>query len=105
MNEIVKIENGKITVSQEVVKKIIEFEKLKKEMKYQEELLKEGLMEAMQKLGKSNFIADGLSVIMKKATTKTTIDSQRLKEECPDIFKAYSKISDVKASITLTVAD
>lgn len=105
MNEIVKVENGEITVAQEVVKKIIEFEKLKKEMKYQEELLKEGLMEAMQKLGKKSFIIDGLSITMKKATTKTTIDSQRLKEECPEIFKTYSKTSEVKSSLTLTVAD
>ena len=47
MNEIVKIENGEVIVAEEVIDQIIEFNKAKKEMEYQEKLLKDGLMNAI----------------------------------------------------------
>ena len=105
MEELVKIENGEITVAEEIVNKIIEFNKEKKEMEYQEKLLKDGLMEAMNNLGIKRFIINGLSATIKDGSTRTTIDSKRLKEECPDIYEAYSKTSEVKSSITLSVAE
>ena len=105
MEELVKIENGEITVAEEIVNKIIEFNKAKKEMEYQEKLLKDGLMEAMNNLGIKKFIINGLSATIKDGSTRTTIDSKRLKEECPVIYKAYSKTSEVKSSITLSVAE
>lgn len=105
MEELVKIENGEITIAEEIVNKIIEFNKVKKEMEYQEKLLKDGLMEAMNNLGIKRFIINGLSATIKDGSTRTTIDSKRLKEECPDIYEAYSKTSEVKSSITLSVAD
>lgn len=105
MEELVKIENGEITVAEEIVNKIIEFNKVKKEMEYQEKLLKDGLMEAMNNLGIKKFIINGLSATIKDGSTRTTIDSKRLKEECPDIYEAYSKTSEVKSSITLSVAE
>lgn len=105
MEELVKIENGEITIAEEIVNKIIEFNKVKKEMEYQEKLLKDGLMEAMNNLGIKKFIINGLSATIKDGSTRTTIDSKRLKEECPDIYEAYSKTSEVKSSITLSVAE
>lgn len=105
MEELVKIENGQITVAEKTVNKIIEFNKAKKEMEYQEKLLKDGLMEAMNNLGIKKFIINGLSATIKEGSTRTTIDSKRLKEECPEIYEAYSKTSEVKPSLILTVAD
>lgn len=105
MEELVKVNNGEIKVAEEVVNKIKEFYKQKKEMEYQEKLLKEGLMNAMQLVGKENFIVDGLSATIRKGTTRTSIDSARLKNECPEIYESYLKTSEVKPSIILTIAD
>ena len=105
MEEIVKVEDGQVVVAQEMINKIIEFEKYKKEMEYQEKLLKEGLMEAMNEVGIKRFIVNGLSATIKDGTTRTTIDSKKLKEELPDIFEEYSKTSEVKPSITISVAE
>lgn len=105
MEELVKIENGEITVAEEIVNKIIEFNKAKKEMEYQEKLLKDGLFGAMNELGIKKFIINGLSATIKDESTRTTIDSKRLKEECPEIYEAYSKTTEVKPSLILTVAD
>lgn len=103
MNEIVKVEEGKVVVAQELVNKIIEFNKAKKEMEYQEKLLKEGLMEATNQVGLENFSINGLSATIRKGSTRTTVDSTRLKNECPEIYEAYSKTSEVKPSIVLTI--
>lgn len=105
MNEIVTIENNEIKVAQEIVSKIVEFNKAKKEMEYQEKLLKDGLMKAMEKVGVKKFIIDGLSATIKDGSIRTTVDSKRLKEECPEIYEAYSKTSEVKPSLILTIAD
>lgn len=105
MEELVKVNDGEITVAEEVVNKIKEFYKQKKEMEYQEKLLKEGLMAAMQLVGKENFIVDGLSATIRKGSTRSNIDSTRLKNECPEIYEAYLKTTEVKPSIVLTIAD
>lgn len=105
MEELVKVNNGEITVAEEVINKIKEFYKQKKEMEYQEKLLKEGLMAAMQLVGKENFIVDGLSATIRKGSTRSNIDSIRLKNECPEIYEAYLKTTEVKPSIVLTIAD
>lgn len=105
MKDLVNLKDGKIVVAKDIVKKIVEFNKVKQEMEYQERLLKEGLMEAMQKVGIKNFCVDGLFASIKSGSTRTTIDSKRLKEECPEIFEAYSKTTEVKPSIVLKIAE
>lgn len=105
MEEIVKIEEGQIIVPNEVIKKIVEFNKLKKEVEYQEKLLKDGLMKAMQEVGKESFCIEGLSATIRKGSTRTTVDSTRLKNECPDIYEAYSKTSEVAPSLVLTISE
>ena len=105
MEELVKYENDEIIVNQNAIDRIIEFNKLKKEMEYQMKLLNDGLMEAMNNLGIKKFIINGLSATIKDGSTRTTIDSKRLKEECPEIYEAYSKTTEVKPSLILTVAD
>lgn len=105
MNELVKIENGEITVAEEIVNKIIEFNKAKKEMEYQEKLLKEELMNAMDSLDIKKFIINGLSATIKDGSLRTTVDTKRLKDELPDIYHEYSKTSEVKPSLIISVAD
>lgn len=105
MNELVKVENGEITIAEELVNKIIDFNKVKKEMEYQEKLLKEGLMEAMNEVGIEHFSINGLSATIRKGSTRTTLDTKRLKAECPDIYESYSKTSETKPSLILTVND
>ena len=37
------------------------------------------------------------------ATTRTTIDAARLKKAMPDVVEKYSKITNVSASVKITV--
>lgn len=103
--ELVKVNNGEITVAQEIINAIVEFEKKALEMKLKQEELQENLKQAMEDNGITKWISPNgeLKVVYKKAYTKTTIDSTRLKEELPDIYEEYSKTSKVASSITLKV--
>lgn len=105
MNELVRIENGNVVVAQEIIKKIIDFKKYQAEMEYQEKLLKEGLMKAMEEVGITKFQINGLTATIKNSYSRTTVDSKRLKEEVPDIYEAYSKTVEVNPSIVLTVSE
>lgn len=105
MNELVKVENGKIEVAKEVVKQIIDFQKIKLEMDLKEKELKKVLKEKMEECGITKWSTDGLCATITSATTRTTLDSKKLKEELPDIYDEYSKTSNVSSSIRLIIGE
>lgn len=102
MNELVKIENNEITVNNEVIEKIKEFNKLKLAIELKEKELKENLKKAMEEVGLKKFSTNGFNATIKNPTTRTSLDTKKLKEELPDIYEEYSKISEVAGSIVLS---
>lgn len=105
MNELVKIENNEIIVKKGAIEQLKNFYELKAKMDIMEKELKQSLKEVMEEKGIKKFIVNGLCASIKDSTTRTTIDSKKLKEECPDIYKEYSKTTDVASSITLTFSE
>lgn len=105
MNELVKIENNEILVNENAVDQIIKFEKLKEEMDLKEKEFKQALKDKMEELGIEKFCINGLSAVIRKGTTRTSIDTKRLKEELPDVYEDYSKTTNVSSSIILTISD
>jgi predicted phage-related endonuclease len=103
MNELVKVENGEIVVAQEIVNQIVEFNKEKLKMDLIEKQLKEEIKEAMEKNNVTSLEFGELKIKYRSATTRTSIDSTRLKKELPDIYEEYSKTSDVSSSISISV--
>lgn len=102
MNEMVVIKNNEIIVDATVIEKIKDFKKAKAQMDLVEKELNKSLKEAMEKVGLKKFIVNGLCATIKDGTTRTTVDSKRLKEEAPDIYEEYSKTTPVASSIILT---
>lgn len=105
MNDLVKVENGKIVVAQEIIDAIVEFEKKALQIKLQQEELKQNLKEAMEQHGITEWTSPNgeLKVTYRKPSIRTTIDSTRLKNELPDIYEEYSKTSEVASSISIKV--
>ena len=77
----------------------IQMDKLKK----QEEVFRKKLVQAMEEHGIKKFENDKVSFTYKAPTTRTSIDSTRLKKEHPEIAEQYSKTSPVSASVTIKV--
>lgn len=101
--ELVKYENGAIQVALEVCKKIADFEKKALEIELQKKNLKETLKNVMETHNLSTFENEYIKVSYKKASERKTVDSKKLKEECPEIYEAYTKTSNVSSSISLEV--
>lgn len=74
-----------------------------KKLDEQSKKLKTALREAMEKYGVKKWENDQISMTYVAPTTKTTIDSAKLKKERPDIAEQYSKTSNVSASVRVTV--
>ena len=103
MNEIVKIENNEIIINNEWIEKYKEFKRVQLEMDIAEKEFKEELKEAMEQIGKENIILDGFSASLRKGSTRTTLDTTRIKKELPQIYEEYSKTSETPSSIILKV--
>ncbi len=101
--ELVKVENGQVVVAQEIVNQIVNFKKEMLKMELLEKQLKEEIKEAMEKNNVTSLEFGELKIKYRSATTRTSLDSKRLKEELPDIYEEYSKTSEVASSISISV--
>lgn len=65
-------------------------------------LFREAVLSEMQLKGIKKFDNGEISITYIEPTTRVSIDSKKLKEELPDVYSKYSKVSDVKASVKIS---
>lgn len=106
-NKLVRIENNKPVINEEFRQKLIDFEKMKKEIDYQTSLVKSELVEIMPQIGKEDepIIMDGIMISYKKGYTRTSIDSTKLKKEKPEIYELYTKETKVNPTVMIKVTE
>lgn len=75
----------------------------KKELEEKETKVREQLVAAMDSYGIKSFENEFLKVVFVAATTRTTLDSKALKKDLPDVAAKYTKTSNVKASVKITL--
>lgn len=103
MNELVKIENENFIVNEEYVEKYRQFLALKEYIELADKEIKQSAKDFMEATGKPNIMAGGLVFEYRKETTRTSLDSKKLKEDLPDIYEEYSKTSPVASSVIVKV--
>jgi len=86
-----------------IMQEIANLDRMKKELDAKDKVVRQELQEAMDKYGIKKFENDILKVTYVEPTTRTTIDSKRLKEELPAIAEKYTKVSQVKGSVRIDV--
>lgn len=86
-----------------IMKSIASLDKQKKAIDEQDKRMRNALKNAMDEFGIKSFENDLLKVTHIAETTKTSIDTAKLKKDYPDIAKKYSKVSKVSASIRISV--
>lgn len=87
----------------DVIKQITNILEAKKTLDEQEKQLKQKLIKAMEKYRVKSFENEQIKMLYVAPTTRSTIDSSRLKKDHPDIAEQYTKISKVSASVRITV--
>lgn len=75
----------------------------KKKIEDRETAMREKLREAMEKYGVKSFETPEIKFTYVAPTTRTSIDSTKLKKDLPDVAAKYSKTSKVSASVKITV--
>lgn len=87
----------------DTIQQITNILEAKKRLDEQEKLLKQKLVEAMEAYGVKSFENDQIKMTYVAPTTRSTIDSTRLKKDHPDIAEQYTKTSNVSASVRVVV--
>ena len=86
-----------------IMHEIAELDRQKKLLEVKDKAVRQELQEAMDKYGVKKFENDILKVTYVEPTTRTTIDSTRLKKELPAIAEKYTKTTVVKGSVRIEV--
>jgi predicted phage-related endonuclease len=105
MEELVKYneETKELEISRNMISMMKKYQEEKIKFEIKEKKLREELIQAMEKYNVTSWKTDGIEIIYKGPSTRTTIDSTRLKKELPDIAEEYSKTSNVKSSVTISI--
>lgn len=89
----------------EVESLIKSIEEQKKAAEAQAQELRASLMQAMEANGVTSFENESIKITYVAPTTRTAIDSAKLKKELPEIAEKYTKTSNVKASLRITLKE
>lgn len=103
MNNLVKIENNNIELDKNYIEQFKQAYKLNKELELKTKEINQVLNDYMEKTGTEKLLINGLLFSHRNATTRTTLDTKKLKEELPDVYEEYSKTSDVASYVTVKV--
>lgn len=97
--ELVKVENGTITVAESIMKQFHDFQVAKAEMEMKEKEVREAILNAMEQNGIKRFENDFMIASYKEPSLRKTVDTKALKEQ--GLYDNFTKESTVKASVTL----
>jgi regulator of replication initiation timing len=86
-----------------IMQKIVDLNIQKKQLEAQDKDVRQQLEKVMGEYGIKQFENDLLKVTYVEPTTRTTIDSTKLKKDLPAIAEKYSKVSQVKGSVRIEV--
>lgn len=84
-------------ISTKITQAIQTIDKLEKDIKS----FKKMVLNEMEEKGIKKFDNGEISITYIEPYKKNTLDSEKLKEELPDVYKKYSKESEVKASVKI----
>ena len=103
MNNIIEKTGSDVTFSKEVCEREISLEKQAKEINKEQDSMRNEIYEAMQKYGVLKIDNEFLKIALVPEHDAENFDSKTFKEENPDIYDSYVKLSKVKPSIRITV--
>lgn len=86
-----------------IMQEIADLDRMKKQLEAKDKVVRQELQEAMDKYGIKKFENEILKVTYVEPTTRSTIDSKKLKEELPAIAEKYTKTTVVKGSVRIEV--
>lgn len=101
--ELIKLTNNGAVITEETARTLAEIEKLSKQLKEREELIKTAIKDEMEKRGIIKLENDNIIITYIASTDREQFNGKRLREENPDIYDEYVEIKPIKSSIRVKV--
>lgn len=98
-NELKEFENNSFAI----IRAIANIAEKKKELDEQDKEMRKQLEKAMDQFAIKSFENDFIKITYVEPTTRTSVDSAKLKKNHPDVYAECSKVSEVKGSVRITV--
>lgn len=99
------IDENQLSIIAEAERIISEAEERKKEAENILNEVKAAAISAMEKNGVKTFETDKIKLTYVAPTTRSSIDTTRLKNELPEIAERYTKTSEIKSSLRITIKE
>lgn len=103
MGDLIKVENNVAVLTAGTAEKIVEFERIVKDIKDKEDALKKAILEEMREHNLIKLETDELTLTYVAPTTRESLDTKAIKEELPQIYDTYCKLSTVKESLRIKI--
>lgn len=97
------LKDGGAILTDEVTAKIIEFERMAKEIKAKEDELKEAILKEMEINGIVSIDRPEIRITYVAPTTRETFNSKAFRADFADLYDQYIDITPVKSSIRIKV--
>ena len=101
-NYLVETESG-FELRKDLAIELYKFEKTMKELKEKEAEIKKIILEEMEQNNILKLQNENISISYVAPTTRETFDSKIFREEFPDMYDNYVKITNVKSSVRIKV--
>lgn len=88
-----------------IIRAVADLTLQKKQIEEQEKRMREQLRQAMERYGVKSFENEDVKFTYVAPTTRTSIDSAKLRKDLPDVAQKYSKTSPIAASVKITVKE
>lgn len=100
-DELITVSNGVALLEAQTAARIEDFEQRMKEIKEAEDALKAAILEEMESKNILSIKTAKMTISYVAPSDRESLDTKRLKEEKPDLYDEYVKISPVKSSIRI----
>jgi len=103
MEELIVVQNDVALLNIDASKTILEIENQIKYLKEKEELIKQVVLEEMERKNILKLEDNSLMINYIAPSNRETFDSRKFKQEHQDLYDEYIKISPVKSSIRIKI--
>lgn len=98
-----QVVDGTAVLAQDAAAKLVEFERMAKQIKEEEDKLKAALLAEMEKYGVLSIDSPELRISYVAPAERETFDSKAFRDDFSDLYDEYVKIAPVKASVRIKV--
>lgn len=103
--ELVETDKQIAVINEKITLAVAGFQTQLKTLQEKDAELRDSIKTAMENNKVENFENDIIKITYVKPSSRTTLDTAKIKEEAPEVYEKFSKVSEVKASVRIKVKE